>query len=173
MLSRLDTMKRKDAPDAAEAFAATLSALINRNVDAKDQTLSLDQEIRANFDELIFDPSLTVESLMNASEVSRGRVYEALNSTGDMRERIIKRRLDYAFRSLTFGDVCTKRMKDIAALCLFDDEAQFRAAFQRQFSIGPEIVMGVLHNAVPVPEPSSSQRVWETWFNAGQDCVNQ
>lgn len=173
MLSRLDTMKRKDAPEAAEEFAATLSALINRNVDAKDQTLSLDQEIRANFDELIFDPSLTVESLMNASEVSRGRVYEALNSTGDMRERIIKRRLDYAFRSLAFGDVCTKRMKDIAALCLFDDEAQFRAAFQRQFSIGPEIVMGVLHNAVPVPEPSSSQRVWETWFNAGQDCVNQ
>lgn len=173
VLSRLDTMKRKDAPEVSERFAAIVATLINRNDGAKDQALTPDQEIRAHFDERIFDPMFSIESLMRAAGVSRGRVYEALDSTGDLTERRIKRRLDYALRSLAFGDVCTKRMKDIAALCLFDSEAHFREAFEHQFAIPPDAVMGVLHNTIPIPEPSASQRLWDTWFNAGQDCDNE
>ena len=159
-----DQMTRKDVPNEADRFSALMATLLNRHARHPEQDQTLKSKLLQYVDDHIFDPDLSLTTLMDVFDAPRGQVYAALDVAGKLDVYIERRRLDYALRSLAFGEGNPKRIKDIAAYCGYASRGAFEAAFSSQFGLPPDIALGAIGRPDLRPEFADETDLWETWL---------
>ncbi|MFN3214007.1 MAG: hypothetical protein ACE37M_12965 [Henriciella sp.] len=159
-----DQMTRKDVPQEADRFSALLATLLNRNVRQAGEDQALKPKLLEYVDAHIFDQELSLTALMDVFDAPRGQIYAALDVAGKLDDYIARRRLDYALRSLAFGEANPKRTKDVAAYCGYTSLDAFEAAFSSQFGLPPKIALGAIARPDLRPELAEPADLWETWW---------
>ena len=157
------SMTQMEVHQAAEKYKENFRLAL-QSPGAVDKSLMVSRDpIRAYVKDHMFEPDLTIEHLMARFELPRSAIYEALNIPSGLPAYIADCRLDYAFRSLAFGDQTSHRIQDVAEYCGFTSSEDFESAFREKFGMPSEVVLGVLHAPSLLPEKTRELSLWETW----------
>ncbi len=160
-----DTMTRQDVPEQAERFVAMFAALFHRRSKSEAETLSVSEQIKRYIDARVLDEDLSVEQVTKGLNVSRGDIYAALGLSQTFESYIVKRRLDYALRSLAFGPPNKARLWSIAEASKYTSLTDFADAFEAQFNLPPDAVLGVVDVQAQTGRVPEAETLWETWLN--------
>jgi len=122
--------------------------------------LTFPEKVSEYVDERIFDPNLSIETLMDAFGLSRAQLYELAGFSRGLEPHIRIARLEYSLRSLVFGRDNMDRISLVAERLAYPTIEAFSSAFQAHFNILPESVLGVLSH----DRPKTGDRLWDTWL---------
>ena len=160
-----DEMPRRDVPDQAERFFAMFAALFHRRSKPETDTLSPPEQIKRYIDARVLDDTLSIDQVMSGLQVSRGEIYSALGMSQTFESYVAKRRLDYALRSLAFGPPDQMRLWKIAEASKYSSLTEFSEAFEAQFNLPPDAVLGVVDVKAQTGNEPEAETLWQSWFN--------
>ena len=157
--------QRSEAALYAERARALIRPLFHNHIDRLARPKPLRRQILDYVDEQIFAEDFTIDNVMQAFEMSRGRTYGLLDLAVPLDTLIAIRRLDYALRSLAFGRKDRARLGLIAKRLGYRSPKDFAGAFNMHFGFPPETVLGVLNSE----RPEVCGGLWSTWLDDGAE----
>lgn len=160
-----DAMTRQDVPDQAERFFAMFAALFHRRSKPEAETETPSERIKRFIDARVLDKDLSVDQVMAGLQVSRGDIYTALGLSQTFEAYVVKRRLDYALRSLAFGPPDKSRLSKIAEASKYGSLSAFAEAFEAQFNLPPDAVLGVIDVEAQTGRTPEAETLWQSWFD--------
>ena len=164
VIQTADEMGRRDVPREADRFSALLATLLNRAGPRPKAFEDLQSRLQKYVDDHIFDKSLSLETLMETFDASRGQVYAILDISESLDDYIARRRMNYALRSLAFGPPDPNRIQSISDLCGYASTATFESAFANLFGVPADIALGAVNTPHLRPNGEGSLGLWETWL---------
>lgn len=166
VLMSAPTMQQSDAPAVAAAVKAVFASVIQNHTQSDMRANSKARDIRQYIDENIFDPKMTIAALTAHFGVSRATLYRLLDMPGGLKSYVTTRRLDYAFRALTFGGAKRGRIAEIAALSGYKSAHQFSSAFSKRFGFSPSVVLGAFADMRQKPGRLGENPLWDSWHGS-------
>lgn len=157
-------IQRRDAASIAARHKTLVKAALDRSTDQRVGKDPAPQHIKQFIDERILSFDLTPERVMKRFGLSRAHLHKHLDFPGRFDAYLLKRRLDYAFRSLVFGGRDAQWVGHVASSLGFSSEAVFSDQFEAQFGFRPEIVLGVLYGAKLARDIEDISSVWSSWL---------
>lgn len=158
--AELPKKKRTEAPELA-LFAKEMMRGVIAAANTQDAAKpTFPDRVREFVDERIFDPQLSLETLMEEFGLSRAQLYELAGFSKGLEAYVREARLEYALRSLVFGTKNPDRLNLIATHIGYSSIDAFSKAFHAQFNVRPEAVLGVLSRR----RPETEGKLWDTWF---------
>ncbi|MEO1554340.1 MAG: AraC family transcriptional regulator [Pseudomonadota bacterium] len=163
-IKQLPEMTSDQASALVRQHTALYTDILERDAETPAVAVGEGDPIGEFIDENLFNPSFQIETALDRFQISRARLHQSLDTRTSFSAYARARRLDYAFRSLAFGEKSATRIADIAAYCDYPTLSQFSVAFADRFGFEPRSALGVLDAPAPISSEHPRPKLWDAWY---------
>ncbi len=166
----LDKMTVREAEAAMVPLLDMAVAAINGHL-SEDEAVAYQvaqfSQIRRYVEEHLLDPSLSLDGVMGAFQISRRTAYRLFETVGGFSTFVNRRRLKLSLRALRTVENQYLSVATIGAMHGFDNAENFSRAFRREFGLSPRTVRqfaGAAVNSRSV-DALTSETEWSHWIS--------
>lgn len=153
-----------DAEELCAAFCALIRTIVLKNINHKAQLRPNGKrklEIADYIDQHLADPDLSVEKIIQDTNISRSSLYRLFADHGGIARYIVERRLDRCLADLSGSEMRRGQVRQVAERWGFFDSGNFSRSFYERFGARPSDCTGIgVTVANDLPNDRSALQEW-------------